>query len=146
MQEFMIYSNFTHNCALTGGGIYTRNNSTLVVYGGNFFFNNATFDAGAILSDQSNVVVYDGEFGNNSAQWGGAIVAYEKASVALDKCILQFNTGIWGGSLATHMGTLTINRSIFVHQFAVSEGGVAYINSGVLILKTIKLRLVGQFT
>ena len=137
----IFYSNFTSNCAKSGGAIYGHDLSMHIAYG-KFSDNYAIAGGGAIAFVESQIRIYHISLHHNSAFDGGAIhFLHSKSSIVNDTTFTSNRARGNGGAMyGEGSGAFIVTPIIDVTFFqmcaksnhAKKNGGFAYIKRGIL--------------
>lgn len=120
---------FTNNMAKYGGALALYGGGTLtnVEFGGNQALQN---DGGAIVAYNGTLTIQNGQFFNNSSAFnGGALLAQTNFLNIYDSYFYNNSASATGGAIAA-VTTADIQRTLFVDNHAVGNGGAIYLQVG----------------
>jgi CSLREA domain-containing protein len=125
---------FTNNSAESGGALYYNVLGTFEVKNSTFYGNSAV-TGGAIATVAHSTTVTNSVFSNNSASnGGGGIYNGGETLSIIDSSFHQNSALVWGGGIANHLnGNLTISNSRLVENSAWNGGGIS--NAGSLTIQ-----------
>ena len=129
-------STFLNNIAFNGGAILlfaSLENSFMEIIECSFAENNHTNDGGAIFSEKhGNISIIRSIFLKNLASYGGAIFfvnGQQNSMVEIDECVFnENNASNYAGTIYMEsFGNISISKSNFSNNFAISGGAAVYL-------------------
>ena len=119
-----------NQAADSGGAMFIKIRSHVIILHSTFKFNKVSNRGGSILVQHSNVIIQSCAFLGETAVWryGGAISAENVANVTVLESSFHNCTASFGGSLSARAESVfRIKHSDFVDSFAIQRGGGIYI-------------------
>jgi predicted outer membrane repeat protein len=121
-------SQFSNNiCTGDGGAINSEVNNRVAVSGTQFSSNTAGLNAGAIYASNSSVCsINNSAFTHSNAEYGSAVNTSVGSKLMINDCVFSSNNGTVGTVYSGMNSTLTVSKSRFDSNTAVTGAAAIY--------------------